>query len=765
MAEHRVEGAPKPAAGRAGEGSRAFEALARRGTLMTVIVGVVCVLGLVAALRIPIQMIPDLEVRTITVRTSWPGATPQDIEQEILIEQEEYLRSIPSLHRMISTASSGQARIELEFPYGVDISDTLIRVNNALSQVPSYPLNVDQPRIFAEAFSSNSFMYFRVTPVDGNPRGLDMDMMRDFVDDNVRTRMENVPGVSRVELWGGAERQIQVLVDPAALAERGLTVADVREALTSRNRDVSGGELDAGKRRYLLRTIGRFRSAAELEELILARRGNAVLRLGDVARVRLDHFEIGRESFVNGKPVLTLAVNRELGSNVIDIKDAMLAEVDAINREVLAPAGMELALNATDTVYVEQSIATVWRNLALGAVLATLVMFAFLRSARATLIGVVGIPICTIAAFLGLLLAGRTVNVISLAGVAFAIGMTLDNSIVVLESIELERRRGLDRLRAAVAGVQRVWPAVLASTLTTVLVFIPIVFIREEAGQLYSDIAIAVSASILASMLVAITVIPTAAAHFAFRPAGEDAPGTGTRGLGARVVAGVGWLIGGRLRRLLTVGGIAAASAGIIVGLTPPAEYLPPGEEPKIFARMHAPPGYNLQTMSAIGRKIQDHFLPYLDDSPEQFERGETEVPALDYIIVSIDPGGLRIIAEPKDKGQVDALIEAVTRKYEEYPGMRAFATRGSIITSNDGGTRSINLDISGPRLAGIYETALAAYRRAEEVFGNPRIQADPPTLSLSQPLVEVHPDWDRAAELGMDADDIGFTVAALTDG
>ncbi|MGD8310564.1 MAG: efflux RND transporter permease subunit, partial [Chromatiales bacterium] len=679
MAEHRVEGAPEPAAGRAGEGSRAFEALARRGTLMTVIVGVVCVLGLVAALRIPIQMIPDLEVRTITVRTSWPGATPQDIEQEILIEQEEYLRSIPSLHRMISTASSGQARIELEFPYGVDISDTLIRVNNALSQVPSYPLNVDQPRIFAEAFSSNSFMYFRVTPVDGNPRGLDMDMMRDFVDDNVRTRMENVPGVSRVELWGGAERQIQVLVDPAALAERGLTVADVREALTSRNRDVSGGELDAGKRRYLLRTIGRFRSAAELEELILARRGNAVLRLGDVARVRLDHFEIGRESFVNGKPVLTLAVNRELGSNVIDIKDAMLAEVDAINREVLAPAGMELALNATDTVYVEQSIATVWRNLALGAVLATLVMFAFLRSARATLIGVVGIPICTIAAFLGLLLAGRTVNVISLAGVAFAIGMTLDNSIVVLESIELERRRGLDRLRAAVAGVQRVWPAVLASTLTTVLVFIPIVFIREEAGQLYSDIAIAVSASILASMLVAITVIPTAAAHFAFRPAGEDAPGTGTRGLGARVVAGVGWLIGGRLRRLLTVGGIAAASAGIIVGLTPPAEYLPPGEEPKIFARMHAPPGYNLQTMSAIGRKIQDHFLPYLDDSPEQFERGETEVPALDYIIVSIDPGGLRIIAEPKDKGQVDALIEAVTRKYEEYPGMRAFATRGSI--------------------------------------------------------------------------------------
>jgi multidrug efflux pump subunit AcrB len=189
-----------------GGGGHGFEAIVRRGTLMAVIVGVICVLGIVAALRIPVQMIPDLEVRTIQVRTEWPGATPQDIEKEILIEQEEYLRSISSLQRMISTAESGQARIELEFPYGVDISDMLIRVNNALSQVPDYPINVDQPRVLAEAFSSNSFMYFRVVPVDGNPRGLDMDMMRDFVDDHVRSAMETVPGVSSVELWGGAER-------------------------------------------------------------------------------------------------------------------------------------------------------------------------------------------------------------------------------------------------------------------------------------------------------------------------------------------------------------------------------------------------------------------------------------------------------------------------------------------------------------------------------------------------------------------------------
>jgi len=160
-----------------------FEAIIKRGTLMTVIILIISVLGVAAALRIPAQMIPDLEVRTITVRTSWPGATPQDIEKEIIIEQEEYLRSIPGLERIISSASFGSASIELEFPFGIDLNQTLILVNNALSQVPSYPLNVDEPRIFATSFSSNSFMYFRVAPLEGNPKNLNMVLMQDFIDD------------------------------------------------------------------------------------------------------------------------------------------------------------------------------------------------------------------------------------------------------------------------------------------------------------------------------------------------------------------------------------------------------------------------------------------------------------------------------------------------------------------------------------------------------------------------------------------------------
>ena len=738
-----------------------FEVIVRNGLLMAVGALILTVLGVLAALRIPVQMIPDLEVRTISVRTSWPGATPQDVEKEILIEQEEYLRTIPNLQRLEATASSGSAEIELDFPFGVDITETLIRVNNALNQVPSYPINVDEPRVYASSFSANSFMYFYVAPLPGNPRELDMDMMRDFMEDNVRTRMSNVRGVSEVSVRGGAERQIRILLDPSRLADRGLTITAVRDAVRRRNQDVSGGEIDSGKRRYLLRTVGRFADVSQLGNLIVDRRGDAIIRLADIAEIELDHFEIDSLSFTNGRPIIFLSVSRETGSNVIDIKYAMLDAVEEINEEVLEPAGMEIGLIAEDAGYVEASVRNVWFNLGLGAGLATLVMYLFLRSGRATLVGVIGIPVCTIAAFLGLLAAGRTINVISLAGIAFAIGMTLDNSIVVIESIELARRRGLDRFRSAVEGVRNVWPAVLASTLTTILVFAPVLFIVEEAGQLYSDIAIAISASILASMLVAIALIPTASARLDFGST-DKTVGTGLRDT---VLKRVDALIKTPQRRMTTILATVLLSLGVIFFLTPAAEYLPEGEEPKTFASMSAPPGYNLDTMAEIGLEIQDYFLPYIDDDPARFDRGETKVPAIKYLNLSINTNRVRIISEPVDHKHIDELMDAITDVYESYPGMRAFASRGSIITSNDGGTRSINLDISGPNLAVIYDVALTTYRRAQEVFGNPRIQSSPSSLTLSQPLIEVWPDWDRAAEAGMSAGDIGYTVAALTDG
>lgn len=740
-----------------------FEEIIRRGTLITVAVLILCVIGVVAALRVPVQMIPDLDVRTITIQTRWPGATPQDVEKEILIEQEEYLRSLPGLERLVARAASGSATIQLEFPYNVDITQTLIRINNALNQVPSYPENVDQPSVDASSFSEAAFLRFPVYPLEGNPRGLDMDMMTDFIDDFVRTRMENVPNVSQVDVLGGSQRQIQIMLDASALADRGLSLADVRLALVSRNRDRSGGEIESGKRRYLLRTIGRFSDISDLESLIIRRDVDSITRLRDVATVTFDHFEPNSRSFANGEPVIVLAVNREPGSNVIDIKYDAIAEMEAINEEILNPAGMNMELMFDDAGYVEASIRNVWQNLILGALFAAAVMYAFLKSGRTTLVAVIGIPICTIAAFIGLLLAGRTINVISLAGVAFAVGMTLDNSIVVLESIYLERRKGLDRMKAALVGVKNVWPAVMASTLTTILVFIPIVFIQEEAGQLYSDVAVAISASILMSMLAAITIIPTAAARIDLGEA------IGAEGRLHKFIAWVSETVERLVRttrnQVITIGVTVASGLFVFLILMPPASYLPEGEEPKTFAVMNAPPGYNLETMVAIAQEVEAYFLPYVGMDPGPFERGEVDVPPIRVMNMGVSPEQMRIIAETNNPSHLGPLMNELSRVYRTYPGMRAFASRGSIISSNEGGTRSVNLDISGPDLEDVYAVGNRAYGRALEIFDNPRVRTTPSSLILAQPLIEILPDWDRASELGLDADTLGFTIATLSDG
>lgn len=738
--------------------------LIRRGTLITVGIVIVLLFGIIAATRVPVQMIPDLEVRTITIQTRWPGgATPQDVEKEIVIEQEEYLRNLPNLQRMISVASTGEATVELEFPFGTDINEALIRVNNALSQVPAYPENVDEPVLYTNSFSQNAFLYFSVTPLPGNPKGLNINMVRDLVDDEVRARLERIQGVSQVDLRGGAERQIKILVDPVRLAQRGITLGNLREAIRARNRDISGGDLEAGKRRYLLRTVGRFDSVDEIQNLIIRREGNAFIRLRDVAEIELGHFELRGRAYTRGRESLFLAVRRETGSNVIAIKEAMLPVVERLNHEILEPAGLQIDLITDDVRYVESSVANVWQNLAIGALLATLVMYVFLRSIPATLVGISGIPVCTVAGFIGLLAAGRTINVISLAGVAFAIGMTLDNAIVVLENIERERQKGRRGFDAALRGVRAVWPAVLASTMTTIFVFAPVLFVKQEAGQLYSDIAIAISAAILMSMISAILVVPAACARLPFsereRAAEAWAPFRG------KILAWIAWMTATVPRRLGCLAVTIGATVAALVFLTPPAEYLPEGEEAKTFSTMIAPPGYSLAEMEKIAAEIHEQFLPYLDADPADFESGKSEIPALLTFNLRTQPQTLRVIAETINPKHVDALMDIITERFRAYPGMRAFSSRGSIISSNDGGTRSVNLDISGPELAPIYETALTAYRRAEETFEGPQINSEPSSLVLGQPLVELRPKWERAAELGFTADEFGYTVAALTDG
>ena len=736
--------------------------------IIAVAILIICLFGILAIFRVPIQMIPDLDVRVVTVITSWPGATPQDVEKEIVIEQEEYLRRVPGLERMISRAVTGRAEIELEFSYGIDVNEVLIRVNNALTQVPGYPENVDEPRLVTSTVSNNAFMFFLTRPLPGNPQNVNMVEMRDFLEDYVRVQIERVPGVSQVRMWGGAERQVKIYVDPVKLAERQITLTELRRAIRARNRDVSGGDLDSGKRRYLLRTIGRFETTAEMEDMVVAHRDGAFVRLRDLGHVELSTFEIKSYSYGRGIPNISLAVRRQIGSNVVEVKENVMQEVEQLNDGLLKERGLYMTLNADDVKYVAASVVNVRKNLVIGALLVIMVLFLFLRTPSATFIGALGIPVCTLAAFLGLLISGRTINVISLAGVAFAIGMTLDNSIVVLENIYRHQAAGKQRRRAALDGVAEVWPALLASTLTTVFVFLPIIFIKQEAGQLYSDIAVAISASILMSLVVATLVVPTLCSRFLtpnrYQPSGHAGLYAAGQKFGNAIIRFVQWLMEGFSRRLALVAVVGGITL-VIFAAIPKAEYLPEGEEQKIFVSMFAPPGYNIEEMHAVYKELEDFLLPYIGEDPKKFSRGEAAVPALDYLVGHSGAARNLVIAEPISPGHVNDLLEIIVEKIRDIPGIHAFASRGSIFSSNWGGSRSINLELSGNDLAPLFDAGLKAFVQAQQVFENPQIRPQPSSLAMGQPMVEVHPDWERASELGIDAGDLGYTIWAFSDG
>jgi multidrug efflux pump subunit AcrB len=736
---------------------------------------IVCLFGLAALFRVPLQLIPDLDPRIVTVQTIWPGASPQDVEKEILVEQEEFLRNVTGLDRMVSTAAFGQGTIELEFPFGTDVNDALIRTSNALSQVQRYPENVDQPRISSESFSENAFAYYSIVALPDNPRGLRIQQETDWIEDNIQTRLERVPGVSSVGISGGTRKQLNIFLDPSKLASHRLSVMDVRNAVRSRNRDVSGGDMDFGKRRYLVRTIGRFTDVEEVNQLIIAERNGAFVRVADVGHAEMGQSELRAERFSEGEPQVFMSIRKQVGANIVEVFNDVNAAIEELNAGLVKDYGLVIQPRMDDVRYIQDSVRTVLKNLLIGALLAVLVLRLFLRSWPATLIGSIGIPICVLAAFLGLLLTGRSINVISMAGVAFAIGMTMDNSIVVLENIMRLVATGFDRKKAALEGVREVWPAVLASTLTTVMVFLPVVFLELEAGQLYSDIAVAISAMITMSMVVAVTLIPAVSGHFLTHrevPAGRHA---GPLGAIARAGIKVGhglmhlmeWLLETGLRRLTALSITLLVAVLVLWKLTPPAEYLPEGEEAKVFARMFAPPGYNLDTMVEIWGRLDPEVTRQVGADGSEYRSGKTDIPPIERHVAFVSPGFMLFVTTPQAREDTQPLLDSLTRKFRAEPGMRSFASRGSIFSGNQGGSRSINVELSGRNLEQLFTTAMTVFGRADQLFEGVQVNSDPSpsTLSLSQPMARILPDWERAAELGIRQDEIGYVMWAYSDG
>jgi len=742
---------------------------------ITVAVGVILVslFGLVSLQLVPVQLTPTIDRPRATVLTTWPGASPFEVEREIIDEQEEQLKGLDGLLKLESDSHDGWGQIIMEFPVGTDPDSILVRVSNRLEQVPSYPADVDRPLIFTVDPNSQAAAWFVLLAGEGND--VDVETLLDYVEDEIKPRIERVPGVARVNMFGGRKREMQVIVDPDRLAARGLTLSDVATTLSSENKDYSAGDFDEGKRRYVVRTAGDYRTPQDVENVILSSANATPVYVHDVGQVVLGYRKPAAFVRALGKPALAFNAQRAIGSNVLDVMADIHEVVEQIERELLEPRNLRLEMVYQETDYIESAIGLVQSNIVVGGTLAVLILLLFLRSWSGTFVVGLSIPISVVATFLVMAFAGRSINVISLAGLAFAVGMVVDNCIVVLENIFRHRQAGKSRFQSALDGAVEIWGAVLASTLTTVAVFLPVMFVKEEAGQLFRDIAIAISASVLLSLAIAMTLIPTLAARL-LGSSGTigSARGLGWlhRGVGAafggvpqKISSTVAWINAHTTRKLAVVVVLTAVS---LVGswlLMPKAEYLPSGNSNFVIGVLLPPPGYNIGELQKIAEGFEAGLRPRWEveaGSPEALAQEGGGVQ--DFFFVGVGSNQVFMGLRAKDNTRTRELIPVLQAQIGKVHGAFGFASQWSIFSTDATAGRTINIDLRGPRLEDLIPAATEMLGQINATV--PGIQAIPiPSLDLSNPEMRLIPNRERMADVGLTNRELGFTVNALVDG
>jgi HAE1 family hydrophobic/amphiphilic exporter-1 len=769
---------------------------------ITVAVGVILLVmfGLIALLRIPVQLTPNVDKAEITVNTIWPGASPQEVEREIADEQEDVLKSVEGLIEMKSESFYGRGTVTLKFQVGTDPDAALLKVSNNLNQVPEYPDEAEEPVLVSSGSEQNAIAWIILERLSGDNTGIETEYQ--FVKDFVKPRFERIPGVAESEIYGGVEPEMQVTFDPNALAAHHITIAEVAAALNRENENISAGDFDEGKRKFIARTVGQYQSANDVENVVIKYINGTPIYVHDIAEVRLGYAKPTATVHEKNRPTIAVNAKRQTGANVLQVMMGVRKAIAEMNAGLLKERGLRLRQVYDETEYIESAIDLVRQNLFVGGTLAVLVLVLFLRSINSTLIIATAIPISVVGTFLMMSFFGRNINVISLAGLAFAVGMVVDAAIVVLENIDRHRDLGETRVEAAYKGTTEVWGAVLASTLTTMAVFVPVVYVQEEAGQLFKDIAIAISCAVALSLVVSITVIPTFSARILgyFRERhkaklaakrkqlstvpsnpGSASDTTETHESGNEVspfkksvrfldrfahiftegVANFNYRVTGSVpARVAVVVALTGFSLAMAFFLSPPSEYLPEGNRNFVFSLLLPPPGYNLEELDQVGNVIVKELEPYWKED-RGVEYREPRIRNLFYVALG------RIMfagASTQDPLKARDLVPIFKNELKKIPGFYATSYQSSLFGRGISSGRTIDVDITGPDLTRLVQFGGRVFGQAMQLL--PGAQVRPiPSLDLGNPEIQITPDRVRASSLGLAARDIGQAVDTLLDG
>ncbi|NEK15152.1 efflux RND transporter permease subunit [Rhizobium leguminosarum] len=729
-------------------GKQGFTALfVRRPILALVFNTLMVVAGLAAYVGVEVRELPDVDRPVVTVRTTFDGAAPQTIDQELTKVIEGAVARVSGLKSISSTSSFGQSRVTLEFSDAIDLAVAANDVRDAIGRITqNLPDEADAPQIVKADSDSSAIMRLAVTSTN-----LNMDDLTQLVENEVIDRLASVDGVADVEEYGDQEKVFRVDVDQGALASRGLTIGDLTKALDNSALDVPAGSLKSNTQDIVVRATANLQTPADFSNVILQDR----VRLGDVATVTLGPRDGETALRSNGKPGIGLGIIRQAQSNTLNISTGIKAAVDQLSKTL--PEGTTIAITSDDAVFIQGAIHEVVLALVLAAVIVTAVIYLFLRDWRATLIPAVSMPVALIGTLAAIYMVGFSINILTLLAIVLATGLVVDDAIVVLENIVRRRAEGMGPRAAAVLGTREVFFAVVATTATLAAVFIPLSFLPGQVGGLFREFGFVLAFSVGLSSIVALTLCPMLASRMLTKPMLEDHGLLGR--FGGALANLYKWALHGCLNApfVVVLFSVIFAGAALVAFSTVKSELTPEEDRSMVMMRLTTPQGSSLEYTRDKMQLVEEYLQPLVDsgDIRNVFSiSGQGGSLNSGFMVLTLAPWGERQRTQTEIVGDINQAASRVP------------ALRGNAISSNSLRIRGAGSGLQMALIGNDHEALTAAAAKLVQAleatgrYNTPRLTNEP-----SQAQVSVTIDRERASDLGIDITGLSTAIQSLLEG
>ncbi|MBA3980827.1 MAG: multidrug transporter AcrB [Alcanivorax sp.] len=726
----------------------------KRPVFATVLSLLIVVFGIAAALQLPIREYPDIDPPEVSIATSYQGAAPEVIDSQITQLIEGAISAVDGIRSMESRSRIGSSRTTVEFDPDRDVDNAANDIRDAIANIlDRLPDEADPPVVAKANADARPMMWVTMASDRMSP-----DQLTDYAERNLVDRLSVLSGVAEIMIGGQRRFAMRIWLDPDRMASRQVTVTDIENALRANNIELPAGRVESTSRELAVRADNRLQDPDDFARITIRREGDYPIRIGDVARVERGVEDDRSRLSTNGQQAIGLGIIRQSQSNVVAISDLVQAELDVIRENL--PAGISLAVNYDESIFIRASIREVLITLTIAMSLVILVIFVFLRSVRATLIPAVTIPVSVIGAFIALGMFDFSINVLTLLALILAIGLVVDDAIVMLENIQRRIDEGEPPLVAAYRGARQVAFAVVATTLTLVAVFVPLSFMGGNIGRLFTEFGFTLAAAVIVSSFVALTLAPMLCSKW-LHPAKDDEGKHSAlwewteRGF-EKLNSGYRTLLLKALGAPLIVLAVGLSGIFMAVAIFPqlPQELAPIEDRGVFIVPSRAPEGSSIDYTDHHTRKLQGILQPLVENGEAERVlsivgfRGEVE---RGFSIVRLKPWGERERTQQQIVGEI-------MPKLPQVPGLRSFAVNPPGL-GQSGFNEALQFVIGGPDYESVEEWARIMLARAE---ANPNLLRPDINYEVTQPQLGVDMHRDRAADLSINASDIGNTLQSL---